>query len=112
MSWLPTRDEVAGWRRIPCFRSSLLNALGGGVLAGLLWGWRRGRPTAVADGLFAGAAVTGAVSWVLCRHNDRVRRDLLHRALMAQSRAPDAAQMRADGERAARDAEEAAYKKG
>lgn len=124
MQWLPTREDVANWRRIPCLRESLMRGIGGGVVLGLALGAIRGHVRAVGDGLLLGGAAVASVNWVLCRHNDSVRRSALHRAMLAQTRAPDQQAIGAfdarvapsshalaavEGARAAKAAEEASY---
>jgi predicted lipid-binding transport protein (Tim44 family) len=109
MSFLPTRDEVSNWQRIPCLRESLLRGVGGGLLVGVLWGLRRSSAKSLGDAFFLSTGAIATCSWLLCRHNDNVRRASLSRAMLAQSRSPDIEVVNAERLRAAEMAERAAY---
>ena len=87
--YLPTADEMRDFRKIPCMRDSLLRGLGGGIGLGIVWGAVTRQPKRVGDGIFLGFALFSSGSWLLCRRNDRVRREAVHRMMMSQSRPVD-----------------------
>lgn len=108
--YLPTREDIRNFNKIPCMKDSLLRGLGGGILAGIVWGVTSRQPKRVGDGLFLGFIVTSSTSWVICRHNDRVRREAIQRMMLAQSKAPDVETMEAIGKEEAKQAEERSSK--
>ena len=87
--YLPTLDEVREFRKIPCMRDSLLRGLGGGIGLGIVWGVVSRQPRRVGDGIFLGFTLFASASWLLCRRNDRVRREAVYRMMMSQSRPVD-----------------------
>lgn len=89
MQYLPTRDDVKNWNKIPCLRKSLMIGLGCGLGVSLLWGRFRRSSRGVVDGLFAGSIMGATVSWLSCRRNDRIRREAVQRMMLLQSQAPN-----------------------
>jgi hypothetical protein len=84
--YVPSPDEARNFFKIPCMRDSLLRGFVGGFALGLLWGGLKRSSRRFGDGLFLGFGVTASVSWMVCRHNERVRREALQRVMIAQSR--------------------------
>ena len=93
MQYLPTADDVRNFNRIPCMRESLVRGLGSGLVAALAWGALSRSARRVGDGFFLGWMGASVVSWGLCRRNERIRREAVQRMMLAQSQAPDMAEL-------------------
>ena len=107
MQYLPTADDVRNFNRIPCLRESLARGLGSGLVAAVAWGALSRSARRVGDGFFLGWMGASVVSWGLCRRNDRIRREAVQRMMLAQSKAPDMAELEAQRSAEAAEAEQA-----
>jgi hypothetical protein len=90
MEYLPTKDEILNWNKIPCLRESLMRGLGCGLGCSVVWGILSRSPRGVIDGMFLGAMVGSSWNWITCRRNDRIRRECVNRMLLLQSKVPSA----------------------
>ena len=110
MQYLPSWDEVKEFQKIPCMRDSLMRGIGGGLAIGLIWSLGARNPKRMGDGLFLGAAAVASGSWLMCRRNDRVRREAVHRMMLAQSKAVDSDEVLREASAEAAAAQEAVKK--
>ncbi len=107
MQYLPTADDVRNFNRIPCLREAMVRGLGSGLVAAVAWGALSRSGRRVGDGFFLGWMGASVVSWGLCRRNERIRREAVQRMMLAQSRAPDMAELQAERAAEASQAEQA-----
>jgi hypothetical protein len=93
MQYIPSSDDIRNFNRIPCLRESMVRGLGCGLLAAVAWGALSRSARRVGDGFFLGWMGASLVSWGLCRRNERIRREAVQRMMLAQSQAPDMAEL-------------------
>lgn len=67
---------------------SLQYGLGGGMGIGVVWTLVTRNTRKFGDGLFLGMLGISSLTWVICRHNDRIRRENVKKLMMAQTKTP------------------------